>query len=798
MIYSRLSLLLAVLCFTGLESKDLLAQIPPTAILESNLEYANPEGIPLLLDVIRPQNAKQPTPVVLFVHGGGWKGGDKKSGHRHAGWLADEGFAVVSINYRLTDVAQWPAQINDCYEAVRWVRRNALKYNFDGNNIAAWGTSAGGHLVALMGTRPCPEQETVSSSVQAVCDWFGPSDLLTMPPNVVGNGRTASDVAASNGAKLLGFTVRDAPDLANDASSLHHVSDKDCPFLIMHGSEDPGVPISQSRRLHNRLQKQRVASEFHVVEGAGHGGKEFQSPETRSIVRSFFTRRLMGNWPQGSGPNGNFSVAAEAVASWDISAGTNVAWRKTLPETGQSAVIVCGKRLFFSTMAPVDADSQLGSEIIAWCCHADSGKAIWKRRIAAPHPLRLSGCFSDSSAPSPVTDGERVCFFNASGRITCFDLSGTEIWSRELMPTGRSQPFLHDRQIVFTRQKYMPVKGHFTHEHGDEAPDLWTNLQALDMRTGVETWATNCGVNMGCVPLPVLLGDGRSVAVVGRGGGHSPPEKPEGISLVNLEDGATIWTLPLDGYMSTQTYAISGRHVLVFHRDEHLWVNVLNGNVERKVSILKDVNVYDYDGKLRNEQKPIPSGGKRNIIQQSNLLVGNYHYFRSYMMPYVGRIHVETGRVEYKALPVQSHSAQTNDALWTEADLPADFPKDKRKRAFRTNTLISHVGYELNSLKNSRGFTVMGDDRSQGNGWGHHASAVPSVAGANVYIPIMSGMVYVHEATPDAFSQPDRFRISHLGQVNKAWTRSTLSFGNNSVYARTISELICIRKETEN
>jgi dipeptidyl aminopeptidase/acylaminoacyl peptidase len=147
-------------------------------------------------------------------------------------------------------------------------------------------------LVALLGTLDAPANETTSSRVQAVCDWYGPTDLLTMPPNVLSKGRTREDVANSNGAKLLGKMVRDAPELAKQASALYQVSDDDPPFLIMHGEKDSGVPLDQSRRLHERLEAAKVASIFHIVPGAGHGGKEFQTPAVREIIQKFFDNTL--------------------------------------------------------------------------------------------------------------------------------------------------------------------------------------------------------------------------------------------------------------------------------------------------------------------------------------------------------------------------------------------------------------------------------------------------------------------------------------------------------------------------
>ncbi|MEE2936405.1 MAG: alpha/beta hydrolase [Planctomycetota bacterium] len=262
-----------------------------------DLEYSRPDGISLKLDLYRPTATKQPTaaqnrlPVVVFVHGGGWKNGGKESVKKRL-WLVPNGFAIASINYRLTNVGKWPDQINDCYAAVRWLRRNAERYNLAADKIGCWGSSAGGHLAALMGTRPCPDYEVTSSRVQAVCDWFGPTALLTMPPNNVGNGRTEADVANSTGAKLLGATVREVPKLARDASAIDHASSDDPPFLIMHGDADPGVPLSQSQTFHQRLSDTGVTSTLIILEGAGHGGSEFDANTSQDAVINFFRQHL--------------------------------------------------------------------------------------------------------------------------------------------------------------------------------------------------------------------------------------------------------------------------------------------------------------------------------------------------------------------------------------------------------------------------------------------------------------------------------------------------------------------------
>jgi acetyl esterase/lipase len=267
------------------------SQLPQGVEVLKDIEYAKHAGISLKLDLYLPEEIKGNVPVIVYVHGGGWKNGSKSSGKRGA-WIVPHGFALVCINYRLTDSGQWPDQINDCYEAVRWVRKNSKRYGLNAERIGCWGTSAGAHLAALMGTRTYPGRERVSSRVQATADWFGPSELLTMPPNNVGNGRTEEDVAKSNGAKLLGATVKDVPEIAKDASALDNVSKDDSPFLIMHGTADPGVPIIQSEKLHAALTAVGVPSTFVQLKGAKHGGPEFLTPESNKIFLEFFTQHL--------------------------------------------------------------------------------------------------------------------------------------------------------------------------------------------------------------------------------------------------------------------------------------------------------------------------------------------------------------------------------------------------------------------------------------------------------------------------------------------------------------------------
>jgi acetyl esterase/lipase len=259
----------------------------------SNQEYSRPSSGALLMDLYLPTaTPARRLPVVIWIHGGGWKIGSKEN--CPLTWLVPEGYAVVSLGYRLSWMARWPAQMDDARAAIRWLRTNADRYQLDATRIAVSGGSSGGNLASIVGTAPLPPNESVSSRVGAVIDFYGAADMLTMPTNVLGDGITEADLANSNGAKLLGAIPRDRPDLARSVSPLHQVSKDDPPFLIIHGDKDTQVPIEQSRRLHAKLKETGVPSELIVLPGAGHGGKEFSTPEVKAAIQAFLHRSLTG------------------------------------------------------------------------------------------------------------------------------------------------------------------------------------------------------------------------------------------------------------------------------------------------------------------------------------------------------------------------------------------------------------------------------------------------------------------------------------------------------------------------
>lgn len=257
--------------------------LPPGVTAYRDLEYANPGGKPVLLDLYLPPDVETPLPLIIWIHGGGWQSGSKEN-LAPARALLSKGFAIVSVNYRLSGEAIFPAQIEDCQSAVRWLRKNARAYHLDPERFGVFGSSAGGHLVALMGTSGKGD-----TSVQAVCDFFGPTDLIAMG-RVPGYERHASPDSPES--RLLGGPAADNPDKARAANPITFVSKVSPPFLIVHGDQDQVVPLDQSRLLHKALQAAGVESELKILPGAKHGGPHFMAPEVQESVARFFTKHL--------------------------------------------------------------------------------------------------------------------------------------------------------------------------------------------------------------------------------------------------------------------------------------------------------------------------------------------------------------------------------------------------------------------------------------------------------------------------------------------------------------------------
>ncbi len=261
------------------------------------------------LDIYIPEDEKGHFPVILSIHGGAFKAGDK--GDNQVIPMLEglkRGYAVVSINYRLSQEAIFPAQIFDVKAAVRWIRAHSKQYHFNPDKIAAWGGSAGGHLSALLGTSgDVAELEDLSlgnahqtSRIQAVVDWFGPTDFLKMDEQLkeskVINPQIHS-VPDSPESELIGKNLEEAPDLVKAANPETYITPDDPPFFIQHGSIDRLVPYQQSVNLARKLE-QTIGAEkvsLELLENTGHGGPAFSTAENLNRIFGFLDQYLMSS-----------------------------------------------------------------------------------------------------------------------------------------------------------------------------------------------------------------------------------------------------------------------------------------------------------------------------------------------------------------------------------------------------------------------------------------------------------------------------------------------------------------------
>ena len=262
----------------------------------SNLEYAKVEKHQLLLDLYLPKNSDNAAPPLLvWVHGGAWRAGSKANPPIR--FLLKHHFAVASIDYRLSTQAPYPALLHDCKAAIRWLRANQEKYGYNARKIAVAGSSAGGHLAALIGVTngskthdgKVGEHLVQSSDVQAIVDYYGPTNFLTILHQSTPHGLSVRVPALQ---LLLGSQPEENPTLSKQASPTQHVDAKDPPLLMLHGDQDPQVPINQSHELQHQYKLHNLNVHLEVIHGGKHGGPQFYNETHQKLVIEFLNQHI--------------------------------------------------------------------------------------------------------------------------------------------------------------------------------------------------------------------------------------------------------------------------------------------------------------------------------------------------------------------------------------------------------------------------------------------------------------------------------------------------------------------------
>jgi len=276
--------------------------IPKGVRTEWDIQYVPGGDESQRLDLYLPERASdKPLPIIVWIHGGGWNSGGK------AGCppvrMVTNGYAAASVEYRFSQKAIFPAQIQDCQAAIRWLRANSKKYNIDPDRIGVWGGSAGGHLAALLGTSggkkafaPVGGNEDQSDRVNAVCEFFGPTDFNSVMHQAA-NDKTTKNIFNFNTPSdpyscLIGAHLGEDKQKGDAVSPVHYVSSDNPPILILHGTRDALVPIAQSEEFAAALKEKGVNVLLQRLPGSGHGGPMFNRPAVNNLINAFFDKHL--------------------------------------------------------------------------------------------------------------------------------------------------------------------------------------------------------------------------------------------------------------------------------------------------------------------------------------------------------------------------------------------------------------------------------------------------------------------------------------------------------------------------
>ena len=276
-------------------------KVPDDVELIKDIAYSPDGNVKHKLDILRPKNPpKDPMPVIVWIHGGGFVSGSKTDGRSRLVRFVEQGYLGVTIDYRFAYEAVFPAQLQDCKCAIRFLRAHAKEYNLDADHIGVWGGSAGGNLVAMVGVTGGVEEfegdggwEKESSRVQAVCDYYGMTDFLAIY-ELAKQGKSTERFLPMDGKEsishLLGVKYFENPDLCRKASPTTYASKDDAPFYIFHGDLDPLTPHSQGQLLNEKLKAAGVESDFYLVKGGKHGWPARADVDDK--VDAFFDKHL--------------------------------------------------------------------------------------------------------------------------------------------------------------------------------------------------------------------------------------------------------------------------------------------------------------------------------------------------------------------------------------------------------------------------------------------------------------------------------------------------------------------------
>ncbi len=497
------------------------------------------------------------------------------------------------------------------------------------------------------------------------------------------------------------------------------------------------------------------------------------------------------HWPQAAGPNGSWAVTGREVPlQWSVARNQNIVWKTTLPEAGQSGIAVWGNRLFLTTMKPLESNTarKEGHEAVGYCLDSRTGKILWACDLPGSEDSTYAYGYSDSSSPTPVTDGKHVWFVNSSGSVGCYDYEGKPLWMRQWKPTG-GRPFNKQFEPFIAGNALVNMEPRDADDPKREK-DAWNYLRGLDKNTGKTLWVSEDALTHYNTPVMGTTGDGTPAVLQGRGGYHDVPETPIGLTLTSLapgREGKTLWLYEAKG-KALYNMHWDKQHAYWIDSDnsEHIVIDTRNGKWIKTQSLTAKADVRRYDatsskyvleadvdlGKLSPPTHVFPAWF-------TNIVVGDWHYFlcftdaASHSGPAhcVGRVNIQTDKVEYLELPVQMvrEPNQPDKPIWGQE--------------------------QPSSTTNSRGIDAAGDPRSKRDGWWWCMLGSPTVVNGKIFFTTMLGVTYVIDGQAKVLDEKALLAVNDLGPAGQTWSLNSISYANGRLYHRSMKEVVCIGKK---
>lgn len=574
-----------------------------------------------------------------------------------------------------------------------------------------------------------------------------------------------------------------------------------------------------------------------------------QSEAGPSASSTLNTASRAENWPQAAGPKNNWQYDSlyKTPVSWSVSRDENILWQTDLPNAGQSGIAIWQDKLFLTTFAPgeghdLPTKERWSGTIQGHCVEKSTGKILWSVTLKGSVKSPIMYAFSDSTSPTPVTDGERVIFTNASGEMAAFDMEGKPLWRRYFQPWTPQDgfPFNKQHEPILYRDVVLhvePLDDHRSEKHKNYFG--WNFLRAINKYTGETQWIAQEASTTYTTSVMGKTQSGKAAVLTGRGGPHGVPEKPIGVSLISLEAedaGKTIWrfsghtdakgrVLNQPGTVGYPTWqALYNMHwnesrTYLFNglpKEKVVEVDTTTGQVTQAFQLSQQVDYRPWDpaknqhalyqdvnlNLLKDWSPRVKASAASKKAQRflqgaepeevgmyvfpawhSNIQVGEYLYFLTGTAHFRNKTLTKQGLLAGPSHSVGRVNINTSKVEYLE--LPSSLSPSGEYR---------YGGALRSETTNSAGVDVAQDPRTKTDGWQIAAFwGSPTVINNRIYYTTLGGLTYVIDGAAAVLDAQALLSVNDLGEVGKTWSANSVSFSQGVLFHRSAKKLIAIK-----